>query len=140
MSTVKPLVPLTVAAVAMLLSGCALLRSEPDGVVPPDAKVLSASELDRVMNEAVSKRRLFRDDGEYGMTYVFDADGTFSILLHAQGVDGRWRIDRETGALCTRVGKKAEDCSQVYRMSTNPERFYIDVKGNSQQENTFTSR
>jgi hypothetical protein len=123
-----------------LSAGCA---TETPGQPPAEASVLSTDELRSLIERAAASRRVFDDSYNGGLTYAFLGDGRLAVtsrFVTGKVVPGKWRVDAQGARLCTRIEEDAETCARVHRLSTSPERYYIDVEGRTQRANTVETR
>jgi acyl-CoA synthetase (AMP-forming)/AMP-acid ligase II len=125
----------------LLFSGCSTF--DPPGVVPPHAQAMSATELGGLIEAVINDQRIFDDGYDQGLSFSFQHEGKLIVTsryMTQKNVVGRWRIDRFSGRLCTRIEADGETCAPVYRLFTIPERYYLDIEGGSQRANTFVMR
>jgi hypothetical protein len=123
-----------------LCAGCAM---DTPGEIPAHASALSTNELLGVIERAAASGRVFDDSNDGGLTFAFQADGRLAVtsrFFTRRVVSGHWRVEGQGARLCTRIEEDAETCARVFRLSSEPERYYVDVEGGTQRANTFAVR
>lgn len=119
-----------------------LLVSQPawaDGEgVPKDGERLEASALLAILDRAEKAGMWFEDGYEGGLRYRFSSDGAMTVRsrhVRNQVISGTWRVQEDTGALCTRIEDDPEHCSGVYTLEDG--RVFVHVAHLSRKANTF---
>lgn len=106
--------------------------------VPIDGKHLDAAALLAILDRAEKAGMWFEDGYEGGLRYRFSSDGAMTVRsrhVRNQVISGTWRIQKETGALCTSIEEDPEQCSGVYALDDG--RVFVHVAHLSRKANTF---
>jgi len=106
--------------------------------VPRDGKHLDAPALLAILDRAEKASMWFEDGYEGGLRYRFSSDGAMTVrsrYVRNQVISGTWRVQEETGALCTRIEEDPEHCSGVYALEDG--RVFVHVAHLSRKANTF---
>ncbi|MFN9730295.1 MAG: hypothetical protein ACK59M_07505 [Pseudomonadota bacterium] len=106
--------------------------------VPKDGERLEASALLAILYRAEKAGMWFEDGYEGGLRYRFSSDGAMTVRsrhVRNQVISGTWRVQEDTGALCTRIEDDPEHCSRVYTLEDG--RVFVHVAHLSRKANTF---